>query len=70
MLMGYESPLVLSMIVDTADVQKEEVDSSSMMQVLIWASINSEMLEQERADLSTDMKNLCYGVPIMKMTTD
>ena len=70
MLMGYESPLVLSRIVDTAEARKEEVDSSSMMQVLIWASIDSEMSEQERADLSSDMKNLCYGVPIMKMTTD
>ena len=70
MLMGYESPLVLSRIVDTAEARKEEVDSSSMMQVLIWASIDSEMSEQEIADLSSDMKNLCYGVPIMKMTTD
>ena len=70
MLMGYESPLVLSRIVDTAEARKEEVDSSSMMQVLIWASIDSEMSEQEIADLSSDMKNLCYRVPIMKMTTD
>merc|ERR1739838_589736 len=70
MLMGYESPLVLSRIVDTAEARGEVVDSTKMMQVLIWATIESSMTEFEREDLSTDMKVLCGGVPIMKMKTE
>jgi len=69
-LMSYESPLELSRVVDTAEARNEIVDSMSMIQVIVWASIESEIGEEEREDLTTDMNNLCYGVPILKMKTE
>ena len=68
--MSYESPLELSRVVDTAEARNEIVDSMSMIQVIVWASIESELGEEERDDLTTDMKNLCYGVPILMMKTE
>eukprot|EP00092_Neocalanus_flemingeri_P009762 GFUD01010514.1.p1 GENE.GFUD01010514.1~~GFUD01010514.1.p1 ORF type:complete len:242 (-),score=62.12 GFUD01010514.1:691-1416(-) len=70
LLMKYESPLVLSRIVETAEARNEVVDSSSMIQVLVWASLESDMTELEREELSTDMNKLCAGVPIKKMKTE
>ena len=68
--MAYESPLELSRVVDSAQARNEIVDSMSMIQVIVWASIDSEMETEERDDLTTDMKNLCNGVPILKMKTE
>jgi len=69
-LMKYESPLELTRVVDTAEARNVIIDSMDMIQVVVWASVDSPMTDDERDDLSDDMKLLCYDVPIMKMNTE
>ena len=68
-LMEYESPILLSRIVDSVSANNLVVDSKKMQQVLVWATPDTEMSAEERAELSKDMEQLCAGVRIIKMTT-
>ena len=68
-LMKYESPLELSLVVDSAQARNEIVDSMEMIQVIIWASVDRPMADSERSELSKDMELLCQDVPIVKMWT-
>merc|ERR1711971_1213473 len=68
-LKEYESPILLSRIVDSVSANNLVVDSKQMKQVLVWATPDTEMSEEERVELSKDMKQLCVGVRIIKMAT-
>merc|ERR1712216_1092732 len=68
-LMEYESPILLSTIVDSVSANNLVVDSKKMQQVLVWATPDTEMSEEERTELSKDMEQLCTGVKIIKMAT-
>merc|ERR1712172_478031 len=68
-LMEYESPILLSRIVDSVSANKLTVDSKKMQQVLVWATPDAEMSAEERMELSKDMEQLCTGVRIIKMST-
>ena len=68
-LMEYESPILLSRIVDSVSANNIVVDSKKMHQVLVWASPDTEMSAEERAELTKDMQQLCAGVSIIKMAT-
>ena len=63
--MEYESPILLSRIVDSVSANNMVVDSKNMHQVLVWASPDTEMSAEERADLTKDMQQLCAGVSII-----
>ena len=67
--MEYESPILLSRIVDSVSANNIVVDSKKMHQVLVWASPDTEMSAEERAELTKDMQQLCAGVSIIKMAT-
>jgi len=68
-LMEYESPILLSRIVDSVSANNLVVDSKKMKQVLVWATPDAEMSAEEREELSKDMEQLCAGVRIIKMAT-
>jgi len=68
-LMEYESPIVLSRIVDSVAANNLVVDAKKMTQVLVWATPETEMLAEERIGLTKDMEQLCKGVKIIKMST-
>jgi len=68
-LMEYESPILLSRIVDSVSANNLVVDAKKMQQVLVWATPDTEMSADERTELSKDMEQLCAGVRIVKMST-
>ena len=69
-LMEYESPIVLSRIVDSVAANNLVVDAKKMTQVLVWASpMEEEMSTEERGELTKDMEQLCAGARIVKMST-
>ena len=46
-LMEYESPILLSRIVDSVSANNMLVDAKRMTQVLVWATPETEMLAEE-----------------------
>ena len=70
-LMEYESPIVLSRIVDSVAANNMVVDAKKMTQVLVWARpMGEEMSTEERGELTKDMEQLCAGARIVKMSTE
>jgi len=69
-LMDFEQPLVLSELVEESEANQEVVNSAEMIQVKIWATPQANMTQEEREGLTEDMKQLCHGLPIIKMDTE
>merc|ERR1719154_828140 len=69
-MMEYESPLELSALVTLMEKEKTVVDAKKMIQVLVWATPEGLMSEEDRDGLTTDMKAPCQGVPIVVMHSD
>ena len=63
-------PLQLSHFAASAEYSNETVDSLAMTQVWVWATVDEEMPEEGRDQLTPDMQALCDGVPIFKMKTE
>jgi len=68
-LMEYERPILLSRIVDSVSANNLVVDGKQLQQVLVWATPDTEMTNEERTELTKDMEQLCAGVKIIKMST-
>ena len=69
-MMEYESPLELSALVVLIEKERKVVNAKKMNQVRVWATPKGLMTEEERDGLTTDMKALCQGVPIVTMHTE
>merc|ERR1712106_83701 len=69
-MMAYETPPLLVSIAEDFERRKVVIDNANITQVIIWATPEEEMTEEERDELSLAMQLLCDGVPILKMGTD
>merc|ERR1711942_104249 len=69
-MMKFEHPKELSQIVDKVEADHQVVDSGKMLQVKLWATPEGQVKEEEREMLSKDMKMLCQGLPIIRMSTE
>ena len=69
-MMNYESPFELAALVDVIATQNKSVDAADMIQVLLWATPDGVLTEEQREKLTTDMRALCAGVPIITMHTE
>merc|ERR1712106_782526 len=69
-MMAYETPPLLVSIAEDFEKRKVVIDNANITQVIIWATPEREITEEERDELSLAMQLLCEGVPILKMGTD
>jgi len=69
-MMEYETPPLLVSIAQDFEKRQVAIDNANITQVLLWATPDREMNEQEREDLSVAMQLLCDGIPILKMNTE
>jgi len=70
MMMKFERPLILKKVTDEAEAKHEVIDKMKLHQVMIWATPNGNMTEEERSELTDDMNALCQDLPIIKMKTE
>jgi len=69
-LMDYESPILLSQIAVIAEANQDVFNAADMTQVLLWATPNGQLTDDEREKLTMDMKLLCTGIKIVRMKTE
>merc|ERR1712243_233050 len=68
--MAYENPPFLSLIAKNLEKKKLIVDNANITQVILWATPEREISQEERSLLSVAMQVLCAGVPIIHMRTE
>merc|ERR1719348_1144227 len=69
-MMQYETPPLLVSIAQDLEKRKVQINAANITQVILWATPERELTEEERDNLSLAMQLLCDSLPILVMSTE